>query len=245
MNVEALVLAAGKSTRISSRSGGLPKPLLAFGGRRLIEWNLAWLRGAGVRRAWVNLHYRPEAVRTALGDGTAHGVELSYSHEPELLGTAGAWRHLGPHWGRTTLLLYGDNVSRFSLERFLHAHRATDALATVALFDPSLHANTGIAGGHAVLSEDGRITAFREGAPPRPGLPEYVNAGAYLLERELLERIPPGFQDFGRDIFPLLLETGRLRGHLIEETGFCLGLDTPESFAAAERLLEAGRLEDR
>lgn len=237
-----LVLAAGKSTRISSIAAGLPKPLLEFGGKSLIEWTLDWLVAVGVAEVWINLHYRPELIRAALDGGTLRGVRVQYSYEPELLGTAGAWRRVAAGWGTTSLVVYGDNVLRFRLDDFLAAHRRTGAAATVAVFDPTRHRNTGIAGGHVVLAEDGRIREFREGVPPRPGAREYVNAGAYLLEPEVLAAIPAGFQDFGRDIFPQLLTGGRLYGHVIDDSGFCLGLDTPESFAEGQRLLEAGEV---
>lgn len=234
-----LVLAAGKSTRISSLSGGLPKPLLDFGGKPLIGWTLDWLAAAGVEEVWVNLHYKPEALRGALGDGSRYGIRIRYVHEPEILGTAGAWRNVAGTWGSTSLVVYGDNVMRFGLDAFLAAHRRSGAMATVAVFDPMRHRNTGIAGGHVVLAEDGRVKEFREGVPPRPGRAEYVNAGAYLLEPELVGRIPPGFQDFGRDIFPTLLADGLVHGHILEDSGFCLGLDTPASYAEAQRLLGA------
>jgi len=237
-----LVLAAGKSTRIASIAAGAPKPLLEFGGKSLIEWNLEWLVSAGVTEVWINLHYRPEAIRAALGDGSRYGVRIEYSYEPELLGTAGAWRRVASDWETTSLVVYGDNVLRFDLGEFLAAHRRTGAVATVAVFDPARHCNTGIAGGHVVLDGAGRIAEFREGAPGRDGVPEYVNAGAYLLEPEVLAAIPAGFQDFGRDVFPRLLAGGGLYGHVIEDSGFCLGLDTPESFAEGRRLLEAGEV---
>lgn len=242
MIVGVLVLAAGKSTRITPLSGGLPKPLIDFGGRHLIEWSLEWLAASGLTDIWINLHYRPESVREALGDGARHGLRISYAFEPELLGTAGAWRNLAAEWGGTSLVVYGDNVMRFDLDEFLAVHRRSGASATVAVFDPARHRNTGIAGGHVVLAEDGRIREFREGVPPRPGAQEYVNAGAYLLEPRLLEKVPPGFQDFGRDIFPQLLAADEIHGHIIDDAGYCLGLDTPESHAVAQEILGAGEL---
>lgn len=241
-----LVLAAGKSTRISPLSSGLPKPLIEFGGRRLIEWSLGWLVDHGVERVSVNLHYRPGVVRSTLGDGSRYGLRIDYLEEPELLGTAGAWRNaaLSGWWGETSLVVYGDNVMRFDLGALRSAHeenRRRGALATIAVYDPSLHLNTGIAGGHLTLDEDRVIERFEEGTPPS-GEGEYVNTGVYLLEPELLEVIPPGFQDFGRDIFPTLLAGHRIYGHIIEAEGYCLGLDTPESFQEGERILSEGEL---
>lgn len=242
MDGGVLVLAAGKSTRITPISAGLPKPLLEFGGQRLIEWTLDWLARAGVSEVWINLHYRPELVRGALGDGARHGLRIHYAYEPELLGTAGAWRSVAAGWDRTSLVVYGDNVMRFDLGAFAEAHRRSGARATIAVFDRARHLNTGIAGGHLVLGEGGVVREFREGLPPRAGAREYVNAGAYLLEPEVLREIPEGFQDFGRDVFPRLLAGGGLYAHIIEDAGFCLGLDTPESHEVGRRLLESGRI---
>ncbi|HEX6938359.1 MAG TPA: nucleotidyltransferase family protein [Longimicrobiales bacterium] len=242
MNVGVLVLAAGKSSRIAPVSGGLPKPLLELHGKRLIEWNLEWLAAHGVRDAWVNLHHRAEDVRAALGDGSRYGVSLRYVYEPAILGTAGAWRNVAAEWSGTWLVVYGDNVTRFDLWAFLGAHRDRRAVATVALFDPARHRNTGIAGGHVSLDPAGRVVAFREGEPPRPGRRAYVNAGVYLLEPEVLGGVADGFQDFGRDVFPRLVAGGRVFGHVMEESGFCLGLDTPESYAVARGLVEEGEV---
>lgn len=236
-----LILAAGLSRRIEPIAQGLPKPLLHFGGRSLIEWNLKWLRSGGLDATWINLHHGASRIREALGASHA-GVTIRYSHEETLLGTAGAWRALRDEWVGPSLVVYGDNVMRFDLRSLMEAHRRGGGLATIAVFDPFTHMNTGIAGGHVELAADGRVVAFREGVAPRPGRGEYVNAGAYVLEPEVAERIGPGMQDFGRDVFPRLVEEGRLHGHRIEREGFCLGLDTPECFHEAERLLAAGKV---
>jgi NDP-sugar pyrophosphorylase family protein len=234
-----LVLAAGKSTRIASRSRGLPKPLLEIGGKPVVGHTLEWVAGYGIRSVWMNLHYRPEAIRHALGDGTRFGVALRYSSEPEILGTAGAWKKLCAEWRRTSLVIYGDNLMRFDLREFLHAHARGGALATAALFDPTVHAHTGIAGGHAVLGADARVVRFVEGRAA-PGLAPLVNAGAYLLEPTVCTWIADGFQDFGRHVFPRLAASRALAGHVLERDAFCLGLDTPASFDRAEELLRVG-----
>lgn len=276
-----LVLAAGKSTRITPLANGQPKPLLRIVGRSLLEWNLLWLADHGVATVWVNLHYRPEAITGALGDGERLGVRVRYSPEPELLGTAGAWRRLEKEWTGTSLVIYGDNLMRFDLRAFLAAHRAREALATIALFDVARHSHTGSGGGHVRLDARGRVSEFVERrveagpdseapgstaryagmqtapAPPGRGTEatspagtgatteerrEFINAGAYLLEPAALDWIPPGFQDFGCDVFPRAVSSGFVYGHVIEEGGFCLGLDTPERFAAAERRVAAGEV---
>ena len=105
MLVDAVVLAAGKSTRIASLWGGIPKPLLPVQGEPVLVRNVRWLANAGVRNLWVNLHYRGDLIRAALGDGSAWGVGIRYSEEPTILGTAGGVRRLLPELGETCLVV--------------------------------------------------------------------------------------------------------------------------------------------
>ena len=238
----ALVLAAGKSTRIAGVAGGGPKPLLPIRGQAILTRNLEWLAGEGIRSVWINLHHQPDRIRDAVGDGSRWGLEVRYSVEPEILGTAGAWQRLAAEWRTTSLVVYGDNLLRFGLGAFLDRHRDTGALATIALFDPDRHANTGIAGGHVALDAGGRVRRFVEGTRPAGSGPFYVNAGAYLLEPAMRAHIEPGFQDFGRGVFPPLVAMGRVFGHVLEPTGYCLGVDTPESFKAAQALIDEARI---
>ncbi|HYG75997.1 MAG TPA: NDP-sugar synthase [Planctomycetota bacterium] len=156
------------------------------------------------------------------------------------------------------LLVYGDNVFDFDLSKFIAQHvvakQADPAmLGTIALFDPNKHRHTGIAGGRVrteltgaplFFGDAGRITQFIEGAAP--DAPGYVNAAAYVLEAEALEGIPPPPQatDWARDVFPKLLAAGKhLRGHLID--GYCLGIDTPESYQRAQEIVTASETKPR
>jgi len=241
-NLGVLVLAAGKSTRIQSISGGIPKPLLAVQGRSILERNLLWLGSAGIQAVWINLHYRPEEIRREIAEGQQLGLHVSYSLEPEILGTAGAYKKLQAYWQGTTLVVYGDSLVRFNLKAMLTEHRAAQAMATLALFDQNTHPHTAIAGGRVLMDDEHRITAFvetSEGELPQSTL---VNAAVYLLEPAVLNLIPDQtFYDFARDLFPKMLADGYdMHGHLIE--GYCLGLDTPDSYAKAMTLIESGSI---
>jgi mannose-1-phosphate guanylyltransferase len=233
--MKALVLAAGHSTRIASVSDGSPKPLLRVGGKTVLERTLEWLGESGIKDVCINLHYRPDDIRAVIGDGSRLGVRVEYALEPEILGTSGAFRALAPRWTATTLVVYGDNLMRFDLDRFRAAHTKGGSDATVAVFDPERHQNSRIAGSRIHVSPDGLVSSFSEGS----GTDGLVNAGAYLLEPEIVTAIPPGFSDFGRDVFPGLVAEGRLRAYLMEGTGYCLGLDTPESHRNAEQLISS------
>jgi mannose-1-phosphate guanylyltransferase len=229
--MKALVLAAGKGSRLGTAGGGGPKPLVRVGNTTPLEHNLEWVAPLARDGIWINLHTNGEAIREHIGDEAA-GVSVSYSREPELLGTAGAWKRLEAEWTETSFVIYGDNFMRFDLHALLETHRRVGAPATIAIFDPAVHANTGIGGGRVRLS-GGRVTEFVEGAAT--GL---VNAGAYCLEPALAKRLPEGFSDFGRDILPDLAQGGLLAGHLVEASGYCLGIDSPELLQAARRMLD-------
>lgn len=233
--MKALVLCAGKSTRIESIGKGKPKPLIELGGQSILSRNLLWLSQSGITDIWMNLHYRPEEIISHVGDGSQFGVSVKYIREPEILGTAGAVKNLSSEWSDTFLVVCGDNLFNFSLELFYQSHKNNKASATIALFNREQHLHTGIAGGQVVLSGQ-LIQNFIEGN--REKLSPYVNAGAYFLEPSVLNLIPAQMMyDFGKELFPKMVQNGeKIAGHIID--GYCLGIDTPESYHNAIQILE-------
>lgn len=239
---KALVLAAGKSTRISAVAQGRPKPLLEVGGAPVLGHNLALLARHGVTDVWINLHHEPQAIHAAVGDGAQWGVSVSYSHEDPILGTAGAVRKLARDLGAGTfLVLYGDNFTNCDLTALLAYHRAAAAVATIAVFDATTAGHSGIAGGTVQVDSGGRVERFVEG-PEAIQVSRLVNAGIYALEPSVLDSIPDGFSDFGKDIFPRLL-AGHQPVSAFVMNGFCLALDTPESYERARRIYSDLELE--
>ena len=241
MSLRALVLAAGKSTRIHPVSKGRPKPLLEIDGDAIIARNLRWLASEGVTEVFVNLHYRPEEVRAFVGDGSAFGLKVSFSEEADILGTAGAVKKLESEWkGQRFLVVYGDNLLSTNIARLVMDHDAAAATATVAVFDRSIHPHTGIAGGRVRIDEQRRIVEFAEGAGD--DVSPLVNAGVYVLEPSVLELIPPAsFYDFAKQVFPEMLSRG-LPLYASSVTDYCLGIDTPESYERALELIANGKV---
>lgn len=240
---KALVLAAGKSTRISSISQGRPKPLIEIAGETIISRNLRWLAAEGIETVFINLHYKPDDIRDFVGDGSRFGLHVSYALEPEILGTAGAAKALQAHFAETFLVVYGDNLIDTSITDFLAAHRDSNADATVATFDRTRHPHTGIAGGRVRIDASNRIIDFKEGADDT--ISPLVNAGVYALEPQVLDTIPENtFFDFAKDVFPAMLDA-RQKIMSAPITGYCLGLDTPESFARAGDLISNRKIQLR
>jgi len=231
------VLAAGRGTRLGSVAGNLPKPLLQVAGSPILVQNLQLLAHSGVIDVAINLHHQGDAIRRAVGDGTAVGLSVRYSEEAELLGTAGGVRRaqalLPSTW--PLMVVYGDNLVRFSIERMLSSHRAHRAAATIAV-----HRIADVRGsGSIAFDEAGRVTQFVE----KPRLNEaeagWVNAGVYLLEQDALAAIPDGKPtDFGYDVFPRMLADGLdVYVHRLTGTEAVYGVDTPDRYRATlERL---------
>jgi NDP-sugar pyrophosphorylase family protein len=239
MLADAMVLAAGRSTRIATVGGGTPKPLLAVEGEPILLHNVRWLAAAGVRDIWVNLHFRGDLIRAALGDGAPWGVRIHYSEEPTILGTAGGVRKVLSSLGETFLVVYGDNLIRFDLAEFVNAHLSRDADVTIALFDEGTP-NTGMAGGRVALDLDDRVVSFIEGGAADAA--PFVNAGVYALRGAVMRDLPEGvFLDWGKDVFPALLAGGsRILGYRID--GYCLGFDTPASYERGMALISSGQV---
>lgn len=231
----ALVLAAGKGTRIRKVAPDRPKPLIKLAGKTVLERNLLQLATAGVREVWINLHHQGEQIAALIGDGERYGLQVHFSWETDLLGTAGAAKKLEHVLaGDTFLVVYGDNLTAIDLHEMVAYHHQHGASATIAVFDRDRVPNTGLAGGRVVLGKGGRVFRFEEASTSNS---PYVNAGVYALEPSVLAIIPPGvFCDFGRDVFPTLIDQGaRVQAYPI--TSYCLGIDTPEALARAEALI--------
>ena len=126
-----MVLAAGKATRLRPLTDNCPKCLMPLAGRPLIDWTLSWLRDAGVTASVINLHYLPDMVKDYVGDGSRYNIEVHYSYEPELMGTAGAVKKTGDFFAEEPFyVIYSDNFSQWDLRKL----RGRGKLGTVPIF---------------------------------------------------------------------------------------------------------------
>src|SRR4030042_3406014 len=117
--MKAMVLAAGLGTRLRPLTEDKPKCLVPLAGRPLIGWALEWLRRAGVTEFVINLHYLPEKVQRFVGDGSGYGLKVTYSYEPELLGTAGAVNKVASFFDTPFYVIYSDNFSQWDIRKLV------------------------------------------------------------------------------------------------------------------------------
>lgn len=207
--MKAVVLVGGEGTRLRPLTLTTPKQMLPVGRRPMIERVLEWLAGHGVDEAVLSLGYRPDAFLKAYPDGESGGVRLHYAVEDSPLDTAGAIRFAALEGGvdERFVVVNGDVLTDIDVSALVRFHRERGAEATLALTpveDPSRF-------GVVPTDHDGRVTAFIEKPPPGQAPTNLINAGTYVLEPSVLQRIPGGRRvSIERETFPALVAEGRL-----------------------------------
>jgi mannose-1-phosphate guanylyltransferase len=242
MALVGMVLCAGLGTRLRPLTGLLPKPAVPLCQVPLLRHALGLLAGAGIRRAVVNVHHLPEAMEAVAGAAAAElGLALRISREPVLAGTGGALRQARPllRGAEAVVVLNGDVLFDVDLSAALSAHRATGALATMALLPMppgSGYPSVEIDAGGRVRRIAGRF------GPGGDQLTAWHFPGLHVVSPELLERVPaePFQVDVNRDVYPPLLARGLVRGLVTHGTWRDLG--TPASYLAANLEVAAGRI---
>jgi mannose-1-phosphate guanylyltransferase/mannose-1-phosphate guanylyltransferase/phosphomannomutase len=201
--MKAMLLAAGLGTRLRPLTYELPKPMVPVLGRPVMEHIIKLLARHGFDDVIANLHYFPDLIRGRFGDGSAYGVRLSYSFEPELMGTAGGVRNVRDHFGdETFLIISGDALTDIDLTRLWEAHKAKGGIATLALKRVDDTREFGV----VIVDDEGRIQGFQEKPDPAEALSNLGNCGIYVFEPEIFDYFPETqFVDWAMDVFPALL----------------------------------------
>jgi mannose-1-phosphate guanylyltransferase/phosphomannomutase len=235
--MKGFILAAGEGSRLRPLTDTIPKPMVTLAGRPILEYAVEALARHGVRDLIMNLHHKPDVIRTYFGDGSRFGMRIQYSFEPMLLGTAGALAPWADFLDETFFLVYGDNLSTCDLTKLAAFHRARDAWATVALFWREDTRQSGVAD----LEPDGRIRRFVEKPAAGDVFSHWVNAGILVLEPACVADIPKGRpSDFGRELLPLWIAEGQpVYGYEMADDERLWWVDTPADLAHATREWEA------
>ena len=226
--MQAVILAGGKATRMRPYTDDRPKAMVAVAGLPIIEHQIRWLVRNSVSKVVVSCGYKAEVIRDFVGDGSQFGAEVLYAVEESALGRGGGLKfgaaHL-PDKDERWFALNGDVIARFSLVEMLDHHRATDAMATVAL--APFRTSWGV-----VDLDDGLITGFRQS----PVLPYWINGGIYVMEAGCAKLLPD-VGDHEDSTFPELARQRRLAGFRI--FGYWRGIDTVKDvIEAGEELKE-------
>ncbi len=235
--MKAMILAAGEGTRLRPLTLTLPKPMVPIVGVPLLARTLAWLSEQGMTECAINLFHRPQSIPDTFGP-EFQGVRLHYFFEDTLRGTAGGVKAAAALLRDAPFfVIYGDNLIHADLGCLWDFHRSHGGTGTVALFEHPNPTAAGIVG----LDDAGRITRFVEKPPPDQIFSRWANAGVYVLDPTVLDAIPENEpSDFGRDIFPRLLDEGQVL-HGTPLGGYLQDTGTPQSYRQANWDCLAGR----
>jgi len=237
--MQAIVLVGGEGTRLRPLTEQVPKPALTLVDRPFLAYMIEWLAAHGVTEAVLACGFLPDVLREALGDGQHAGVRLSYATEPEPRGTAGAIRfaaeQLGERLDDRFLALNGDVLADLDLSALLRAHERAGARATLALHPVEDAAAYGL----VRRDESGAVLEFVEKTGEHA--PGEINAGAYVLERSVLDLIPPRREvSIEREVFPRLVGEGL---SCLRLDGYWMDIGTPERYLQATWDILEGRVE--
>jgi len=225
--MQALILVGGEGTRLRPLTSTVPKPVVPLVDRPFIAYMLEWLAGHGVDDVVMSCGFLASGVRNVLGDGSRFGIRLRYVEEPRPLGTGGAAKFAEPLLDERFFMLNGDVLTDLDLTGQLEQHERTGARGTLALIgveDPSAY-------GLVRLHEDRSVKQFLEKPAPDQIDTDLISAGAYVLEREVLELVEPDTTaSIERDVFPVLVDDG-LYGFPGE--GYWLDIGTPSRYLQA------------
>jgi len=228
--VQAIVLVGGEGTRLRPLTTHVPKPAVTLVDRPFLAYAIEWLAGHGVTEVVLACGFLPDVLREALaGEEERAGVEITYVAEPEPLGTAGAIRFaaeaLGDRLEDRFLALNGDVLADLDLSALLRAHEERSARASIGLYPVEDSSAYGLVS----CDEEGWVLEFLEKTGET--VPGEINAGAYVLERSVLDLVPAGRAvSIEREVFPRLVGDG-LCGLLLE--GYWMDIGTPERYLQA------------
>ncbi|HKZ27604.1 MAG TPA: NDP-sugar synthase [Rubrobacteraceae bacterium] len=242
--MRAIVLAAGKGTRLFPLTGEIPKPMAPVVDTPIIRHIFDLLARHGVTEARVNVHYLADALLGTYGEESrVNGMSIRLVREEELSGTAGGVKNLAgitpaSEFDETFVVVSGDALTDVDIKDLVTFHKEKDALATIALHRVYDTSEFGV----VEVDEEGNILGFQEKPAPAEAISTLANTGVYVLEPRALEYIPENaFFDFAKDVFPRLLEEGeRFTGY--EGNFYWSDIGTLETYRQAQYDVLSGRV---
>ena len=229
--MRAVVLVGGFGTRLRPLTLHTPKPMLPVVDRPIVEWVVGGLAAAGIDEVVLALGFRPDVFKDAYPDDTCAGVRLTYAVEAQPLDTAGAIRFAAKTAGidERFVVVNGDVLTDLDIPALVDFHDRSGAEGTIALHkvdDPS-------AFGVVPTDDDGRVLAFVEKPPPGTAPTDLINAGTYVLEPEVLDRIQPGRKvSIEREVFPGMVADGCLYAQ--DDQAYWIDTGTPAEYVQAQ-----------
>lgn len=213
--MKAFVMAAGAGTRLRPLTYAIPKPMVPVVNKPVIYYTMENLARHGIYNAVLNLHHYPAMIRKYFKDGSHLGMNISYSYEKKLMGTAGGVKKMEKYFDSTFVVMSGDGLTDIDLTRAIKYHKSKKALGTMVLKPVDTKFEYGV----TLTDKAGRIVRFIEKPRWSDVFANTVNTGIYIFEPEIFKYIPASqFYDFGMQLWPdLLKKKKRIFGYVMEE----------------------------
>ena len=204
--MKALFLAGGKGVRLQPLTDKIPKPMVPIMNKPLLERTLLHLKKSGVSEIVISSCYQPQYIEEHFGNGEQFGLKMQYIVEDIPLGTGGAIKKAEAQFKDTFLVFNSDILSDIDIGKMMDYHKNSHALATIAVTeveDPSAY-------GVIEYDANGYAVSFIEKPKPEQISSNFINAGIYIFEPQVLREIPiNSVVSVERETFPKLLAKGK------------------------------------
>jgi len=243
--MKAIILSAGKGTRVQEINQEIPKVLIEILGKPMLKWNIDLLKKYNINEIAINTHWLAEKIKDYLGDGRKFGINVKYSYEPELLGTSGALNNFKDFFNDIFLVIYGDVISDINLEKLIKFHKKNKGVATLVVHESSHSEDSDI------IQMDGKNKVIN--FVHKPGNRDFGNLGnaaLYVVEPIIFKYLPEGKSDFIEDIFPKMIKNGeQIYGYktkeFIKDAGTPNRLNEVQQYLKKQKRLKTGEFENK
>ena len=235
--MKALFLAGGKGVRLQPLTDNVPKPMVPIMNKPLLERTMLHLKKSGISEIVISSCYQPQYIEEYFGDGEKFGLKIQYIVEDIPLGTGGAIKKAGAQIRDTFIVFNSDILSDIDIQKMVDFHKSSHALATIAVTeveDPSAY-------GVIEYDKVGYAVSFVEKPKPEQISSNFINAGIYIFEPEILEEIPVNCAvSVERETFPGLLAKGH-KIAVFKDAGYWIDIGTLEKYTQVHKDIMDGK----
>ncbi len=212
--MKSVIMAGGFGTRLRPLTCNVPKPMVPIANKPMMEHVVELLKKNEINDVLSILYYQPGVITNYFGNGENFGIKMSYVFAATDLGTAGSVKNAENLLKENFIVISGDVLTDFNLQKAIAFHRQKKSLATIVL----TRVNNPLSFGVVITDKRGKITRFLEKPNWGEVFSDTINTGIYILEPEVLQYIPANKKfDFSKDLFPFLLENKKsLYGYIAE-----------------------------
>lgn len=228
-DMKTVILAGGKGTRLKPYTTVFPKPLMPIRDKPILEIVIEQLKSHGLDDIIMAVGHYAELIKAFFGDGSKHGVKITYSREDTPLGTVGALSLIMDELDSTFLMMNGDVLTDIDYSKLVENHKKSGAMVTISLKKRNVNIDFGI----VEIDDENTITDYTE----KPTIDYHVSMGVYVLEPEVLDYIPAGEKMDFPELMKTLISDGKKINGFIHE-GYWLDIGRPEDYDKANQDIE-------